>query len=74
MLLKREIIKEYISNDWRRCFKETQDEKLILRKDNNKSFLRMDAMNATTFKHLLEDTLKEHNLFNLQHSYTMKMN
>ena len=52
---------------WWRRFKERQDGKLVLRKGDNTSFLRMDAMNANTLKHyydLLEDTLKEHNLFN----------
>ena len=62
-----QLKKEHISDGWWRRFKERQDGKLVLRKGDNTSFLRMDAMNATTLKHyydLLEDTLKEHNLFN----------
>ena len=62
-----QLKKEHISDGWWRRFKERQDGKLVLRKGDNTSFLRMDAMNAATLQHyydLLEETLKEHNLFN----------
>ena len=62
-----QLKKEHISDGWWRRFKERQDGKLVLRKGDNTSFLRMDTMNAATLQHyydLIEDTLKEHNLFN----------
>ena len=56
-----------LSDGWWSRFKERQEGKLVLRKGDNTSFLRMDAMNSDTLKQyydLLEDTLKEHNLHN----------
>ena len=62
---KRKILRaERISDGWWRRFQKRQKE-LSLRRGDNTSFLRMDAINGDTVKqyfHLLEDVLTEHNL------------
>ena len=49
-----QLKKEHISDGWWHRFKERQDGKLVLRKGDNTSFLRMDTMNATTLQHYYE--------------------
>ena len=65
---KRKILRaEKISDGWWRRFQKRQKE-LSLRRGDNTSHLRMDAVNGDTMKQyfdLLEDVLTEHNLKDL---------
>ena len=65
---KRKILRaERVSDGWWRRFQKRQKE-LSLRRGDNTSYLRMDAVNEDTMKQyfdLLEDVLTEHNLKDL---------